>query len=41
MIHEWISDEVMIRVAFGSTVRVEWMTTCPPLVPTVGPDSAD
>jgi hypothetical protein len=27
-IHEWISDEVMIRVAFDADGRAEWISTC-------------
>jgi hypothetical protein len=29
VIHEWISDEVMIRVAFDADGRAEWISTCP------------
>ena len=28
-IYEWISDEVLIRVAFDANGRAEWITTCP------------
>ena len=28
-ISEWISDEVLIRVAFDADGRAEWITTCP------------
>jgi hypothetical protein len=28
-IYEWISDEVLIRVAFDADGRAEWITTCP------------
>jgi hypothetical protein len=28
-ISEWISDEVMIRVAFDAGGRAEWISTCP------------
>lgn len=28
-ISEWISDEVMIRVAFDASGRAEWISTCP------------
>src|SRR5262249_32296804 len=28
-IYEWISDEVLIRVAFDADGQAEWITTCP------------